>query len=326
MIAACGAGTASLFFLTMRGMRLPALVAALFTGVLLASATYLHWFAVIETYAPAAFSVVAMLFLLVSGPTGRPGPWVAGSTAVLAITVTNWILALLASVVRLGVSRALRISAAALLLAAGLSVLQKAVYPTAGLFFNPLSIAREVRYTQVYAELAGTGSWTAAANARSFVLTSAVAPPPALARTTDPVPLRQASGGRVTREIVGNQATPPSAYGALGMVAVASWITLVLVGVLGACLHRERRAVAAATGMYLLSQLCLHLVYGEITFLYSAHFFPAMVLLAAFGWHTPARSVAVAAAVVFVVAGGISNWTQLQAAADLVNLLLGRPA
>jgi hypothetical protein len=307
MMAASGAATACIFLLTLRGIGLPRLVAGLFTAVLLASATYLHWFSVIETYAPAALSVVAMLFVLSCTRRFRPWLWIIASTGTLAMTVTNWTLALVAAVVRLGLTQALRVSAAALFLAVILAIGQKLLYPTSGLFFNPLSVAREAEWTQVYAEVKGTGRWSPLANARSFFVTSAAAPAPMV---------------QTHKSVVSNQASPLSSYGPLGLLAALSWIVLLVVGAWGAWIDRERRAVALATSLYLLGQLCLHLVYGEITFLYAAHFFPAMALLVAFGWHTRLRRVAVAAAAVFVVAGGISNWTQFQAAVALTNSLL----
>lgn len=315
MMAACGAATASLFLLTLRAVGLPGFAAALFTAVLLSSATYLHWFSVIETYAPAALSVAAMLFVLSGTRHFRPWLWVIASIATLSMTVTNWTLALAAAVVRLGLSRALRVSAAALGLAMVLAIGQKMLYPTAGLFFNPLSLMREAEWTQVYAEAKGTGSWAPLANARSFFVTSAVAPAPLISEVGAPT-------GQSRGKVVSNQASALSSYGLVGWVAAASWIMLLVAGAWGAWIDRERRAVALAIGLYLAGQFCLHLVYGEITFLYSAHFFPAMALLAAFGWHTRMRRVAVGAAAVFVVAGGLSNWTQFQAAVALTNSLL----
>jgi hypothetical protein len=315
MMAACGAAAAFLFLLTLRGIGLPRLAAGLFTAVFLASATYLHWFSVIETYAPAALSVVAMLWVLACTRRFRPWLWVIASTATLSMTVTNWTLALAAAVVRLGLSRALKVSAAALCLAVVLAIGQKLLYPTSGLFFNPLSVAREAEWTQVYAEAMGTGRWSPLANARSFLLSSAAAPAPTISQAGAPA-------GQSRKQIVSNQASPLSSYGPLGVLAAASWIVLLVVGARGAWIDRQRRAVALATSLYLAGQLCLHLVYGEITFLYAAHFFPAMALLVAFGWHTRLRRAAVAAAAIFVVAGGTSNWMQFQAAVALTNSVL----
>lgn len=309
MLAACGALSGFLFLLTLRGIGLPLPAAGLFTAVLLASATYLHWFAVIETYAPAALSVVAMLFVLACTRRFRPWLWIIASTATLSMTVTNWMLGLAAAAVRLGAARALRVSAAALALAALLAVGQKLLYPTSGLFFAPRSVLREAEWTQVYAQAKGTGRWSPLANARSFFLTSAAAPAPMV---------RDYRNSR----IVSNQASALRSYGALGLAAAVSWLVLLAIGAWGAWIDRERRAVALAAALYLAGQLCLHLVYGEVTFLYSAHFFPPMVLLAAFGWHTRLKPVVAGAAALFVVAGGLSNWAQFQAAVALTNALL----
>jgi hypothetical protein len=82
--------------------------------------------------------------------------------------------------------------------------------------------------------------------------------------------------------------------------------------------------VFAAVSVFLLGQFALHAVFGEVTFLYSANFFPALVLFTAFSWFSPLRIPAIVAAFAFVVAGGASNYTQFEAATRLANAILVR--
>jgi hypothetical protein len=90
-------------------------------------------------------------------------------------------------------------------------------------------------------------------------------------------------------------------------------------GIWGAWRDRTRWAVAIPIAAYLVFQLAVYSVYGEITFLYAGNFFPALMLLTAFGWFTPLRNVVLGTALVFVIFAGINNQVEFQRAARMSN-------
>jgi hypothetical protein len=318
MMAACGFLTAAFLLLALRGLGLPRAVAALFTGVFLASATYVHWFSIIETYAFSAVSMSFMLLVLTSVRSGRWWVWSAAAVGTLAVTVTNWTLALAATLFRLDLKRAVSANAAALVIVMALSIAQKFLYPHATLFFLPNEIIDELRWTQIYSQVKGIGSWTPLSNVWSVAITSAVTPAPEVVDQVDE------PGNPIVR-IVSNQSSPLASHRASGWIALGSWLVLLIAGTLGGLASLERRAVFAATSLFLLGQLALHAVYGEITFLYAAHFFPALVLFTAFSWFSPLRVPAMIAALVFIVCGGVSNFAQFEAAIRITNaIVLGK--
>jgi hypothetical protein len=67
-------------------------------------------------------------------------------------------------------------------------------------------------------------------------------------------------------------------------------------------------------GLTLLGQLMLHMVYGNETFLYSLHFMPLLILVAAAGTLTRARPIALALAAVLLMASLMNNITVFQQA------------
>ena len=201
------------------------------------------------------------------------------------------------------------VSTAAFVLVAVGALIQRAIMPPAPVFFNPRVIFQEKAFTQIELEKHGLQRWSLADDARSVLLTSAVAPPPRL--EDDPTPFG-------VFRLVTNQHSPPT-QSLVGAGAIVCWIFLLGVGLWGAWRTLSHRAVALAVGSFALFQLAMHLVYGEITFLYALNFFPALLTLAAFGWLTPLRKYVTCAAFAFAVLAGINNYGQFLTTVRLVN-------
>lgn len=79
----------------------------------------------------------------------------------------------------------------------------------------------------------------------------------------------------------------------------------------------------AALGVLILGQLGLHLLFGDETFLYSLHWLPLLVVLAALPTLTRARIWARGCALALIVCAGVNNSAQLSLAVDRVR---GYPA
>jgi hypothetical protein len=171
LLALVGFSTTALLFFTLRSLTLPRPVAALFITTFLVSATYLHWFTIIETYAPAGLSTSAMLWVATSARRDQRGLWIASSAGTLAITVTNWMVGIAAAVCRQRLARALSISLVAFVLVAMLALVQRAVYPGSNLFFTPDVVYDELEFTQINDD--GLEDWT---HSRIFGVLSSTRP------------------------------------------------------------------------------------------------------------------------------------------------------
>jgi hypothetical protein len=316
IISGCALLAAAFLFLALRGLGLPRPVAALFASVFLASATFLHWLLILETYPFAAASISFMLMILTSAGESRWWPWIVASVALLSITITNWTLALASTLFRFDLTRAIIISAATLVIVASLALAQKFYYPRTTVFFSQGSLTTQARLFLRSSKRTLTNTQTQE-KLWSVIITSAVAPAPELILKGGPKKLRQ--------DVIINQYSPFTSYTTIGWVGVVAWLVLLAAGTLGGWANVERRRVFAAISVFLLGQIALHAFFGPLTFLFAANFFGAFVLFTAFGWFSPLRVPAVIAAIAFVVFGGISNYLQFQSAMQLANSILNNP-
>lgn len=305
LLMTCAAASGGLFYLALRGLGLPLVAAVVFDAAFLSSATFIHWYPYVETYAFAATTIVGILYVMTSGRSTWLWGWALASASGLAVTITSWALALAAGFLRLPFLVFVRLSAGVLLAVAAIACLQVVTFPSSSLFFNPLSYKSEHAATQIWLQRHGYADWTPSENVRSVLVTSAVAPPPVVEDAQTPVGVFR---------LVNNQHSPILQSSFSGLVAAASWLFLLGAGVWGAWRDRTRWAVAIPIAAYLAFQTAIYIVYGEITFLYAGNFFPALMMLTAFGWFTPARNIVLGAALAFTIFASINNHTEFQRA------------
>jgi hypothetical protein len=130
--------------------------------------------------------------------------------------------------------------------------------------------------------------------ARSFTVTSMVMPTPT----------------RETRyyqpeAILFTQKAPVS-----GWAAIIAWLALLVLGIVGLRDAADVRPLRVALLLTLAGQFGLHVVYGEETFLYSLHFMPLLVLLAAFAFRTRFRAVAFGLTGALLLTAALNNVQQ----------------
>ncbi|MFC7739066.1 hypothetical protein ACFQX4_25530 [Roseomonas sp. GCM10028921] len=312
LVSISGAATAGLFYRSMRNLGLTVTGALIFSAALLASASFTHWFAVVETYAFAALSITLGLWVVTQPGLVSTELWILGSAATLSVTITNWTFGLATAFFRLPWRAFLRVSVTALVLVAALAVVQKVAFPSSGLFFNPRALVRERHYTQVAQPAESGGGWMPLANLRSMLFYSAVAPTASREMNIE--------AGR-SKLIVSNQHSPLRDEGLLGLLATTLWVVTLGLG-LWKAVTWPRRDVVLGLFVFLAGQMALHLVYGNITFLYAAHFFPVLLAIAALGAVGRTRWLATGFAAAFVFVGGYANIEQLRAASALANMVL----
>src|SRR5690606_18368783 len=118
------------FYVSARSLALRPLDAAVTTGLMLSTSGAMFWLPMPETLAFAGASMLVPLVWL-AARRGEHDLVTAPlqSLISLSMTVTNWMSGLAASALGLGLRRALRISVVVLLLAAGLSIVQRGRLP-----------------------------------------------------------------------------------------------------------------------------------------------------------------------------------------------------
>ncbi|OYW83408.1 MAG: hypothetical protein B7Z20_12640 [Sphingobium sp. 32-64-5] len=220
----------------------------------------------------------------------------------LGITTTNWTAGLIATAARHRLKSFFAIATIALGAVGVLSIIQNPLFDKAAYFFNPIPLMRETNFTQPSMQAKGDyeSGWNPITNLRSLYVTTVIGMPDEVQQqnTIELVTTNQTSG------FPKGEVSP--------VIATAAWVVLFGLGIWGAISHRPLRTVAIGVGLMLAFQTLLHSVYGEVTFLYSWHFMPMIVLVAAFSWFSRYRWVAVGLAVTVIIFGGINNINRLQ--------------
>jgi hypothetical protein len=297
MVAVAGLWAAALFaLLRVIGCRRPE--AIVFTLLAALSAGAVFFFSVPETYGLGSLSILLAL-IVVAAREHRPvaaGWTVAASALTLSYTVTNWMTGLLAAFAAYPRRKAFQLSVNAFAAVVALWGVQKFFFPSAGFF---LGDREETYYT--YAPWPGR----VLSVLFSFLFHSIVMP------AFDLVARHPGSLSPTVRESL------PGSSGVIGALAVVAWALLLTLGIHALLTLRRQAALRVALGLNLAGQLALHIVYGAETVLYSLHFIPLLVVVAALTTLTKRRALALVLAVVLTVLAGVNNAAMFRAAAGL---------
>jgi hypothetical protein len=273
--------------------------AVLLTTVFTTSATFIHWWSVPETFAFGGMSV-AMAFTAALLPAVTRIGWIALAGLTLAFTTTNWVAGFLAASRRLSRGDTALVMAASFAVVAVLAVWQKAFIPTALFFFSPAVLFEELTFVGAINPDAYTVSPTD--RIVSFLANTWVAPDFVLTETEGVRPVHLA-------------------YGPIG------WLALLAVGAVFVCsfwnsLSSSRnQPLIIVPSLFLVFQFLLHMVYGDEPFLYSAHFLPAMICLAALGFLGKSVNYCRAAALIYCVCAAFVNVGAFLAASRTLSAL-----
>jgi len=264
--------------------------AILFTvlGHVTAAATF--WLPVPETYALGSVSVMVPLALCLWDTDARHGArWYTAAAAFsLSITTSNWLTGLAAIGTRHSWSRALRIAAASLAAVLLLWGVQRLAFPTVPFFIGETGQSRFILPHGV----AGIPQSLRAALFHSIVM-------PAIHVVPEPK----------WGPIMSVQASGLLSSGAWGGAATFAWGALFALGLLA--LGGSDNAVRLPLALALAGHLLVYGVYGEETFLYTAHLAPILVAIAALATRTRARPVALGLAATLIVLLAANNWSAL---------------
>jgi len=305
VMMAMGAGLlASSFFILCRVITTRNLDAAIYAALLCASASFLFFAGVTELYLWGSWTILlAILSTCVPEPY-KPMALIAGSIASFSITVTNWMAGLAATLLAAGWKDAAKYSIVAFAIAAALAAVQSNVYPRTGPF---LKVLGESQYATIDIVPRITNA------PKSFLL--------------DPIVL---SGVRAPHA---NDRTPKAIHPEESLnlaidsrtLAMVLWTSLLVM--LAACSisnwSREFKSnIAILIAIILAGQVILHIFYGEIVFLYSAHFVPLLIAGVAFTSRTLWRIPALAVASLLVPVAAVSNLSTLREAVRLLVALM----
>lgn len=313
VMAGCAFACSALLYLTLRRLDIDKTGGVLGWGAFVASATFLHWFSVLETYAVSSFTAILAVYLMVRVKKPSALATVAASLISMSMVITNWVLGLALTATHWPLSRWIRYTFLALLLAVVLSTAQRAVFPAAGQFFRLSTLTHEGKYARgKEVEVKPVGLPWPLDTVRGILLTSAVAPTPYLSS--------RESIGKPSIAMVNNQ--NPENPDFVELLALLAWATMLILSAISIIRERRLSPSIVAIVLFIFSQLVLHSLYGDITFLYAGDFFILLLVLACQGAKGPLRPAHLTATAVFIVAAMINNVGHFQMAASLASQAL----
>jgi hypothetical protein len=283
-------------FRLMGGDRLEATLFSLLGGV---SAAAVFWLVTPESFPLGSVTIIWGLAVVAFAQTHplTPSWYVAVNIITVSITITNWMVGLFATLVSHRWQQALKIVVTALLLATGLWILQRIVFTNAGFPFQPGTFIGEKKFVSTPA----AGGILAVMSA--FFYQTMVMP----ATQFSPSPIRP---DWVKLDV---QHLAPASGSWWGTMAIVSWTALLGLGVWGFLTTKQQPRLRIVLGLTLLAQLVMHSIYGVAeTFIYSLHFLPLLLTLAAFGLFTRLRPLIPILVTILIVSAGINNRSQLR--------------
>lgn len=303
LIAVVAALWISALYLLLRLIGCWRIDAILFSLLAATSASAVFWFVVPETYSFGSLSILLALCTAAFAQYRKLPPrwYVVVSALTLSFTVTNWMAGILATFARFTWRQASQITANAFVIVVLLWSIQKHVFPSAGFFIDmPEWTTRAILDPN-------SGGPLKIVN--SFVFHTMVLPE---------IKEAQWSSLPQARPKMTTQLSAPGSGSLWGTIGVGLWISLLGLGLWG-LLSTERHAqLRFVLGFTLLGQLAVSLLFGRETFLYSLHFGPLLVVLAALSTLTRARPISLVLAGALVVSAGINNTIQFNKATEFI--------
>jgi hypothetical protein len=282
---------------------------ALFSILGATSSSVMFWCTVPETYPLGSLSILLALGIVAFAQNRNLFSfyYVIGSALTLSITVTNWMAGIIAAFVKFPWRRALQITVNAFCIIVLLWAVEHRFFSKVPFFLTGSNIEKRYILTP---ESGGLINVT-----KSFFYHSMIMP---AIEIRQKVKLKDNS----LMSIMVTQTSPPGSGSLWGIIAVALWTVLLGLGLWSLIFLKQNKQLRVALGLTLLGQFTLHLLYGPETFLYSLHFAPLLVILAAMSTLTRARPLVLILTSALIIFLAINNNLQFKQAIEIFQHLV----
>lgn len=269
--------------------------AILFCSLAASSSAAMFWFVVPETYTYGSLTILLGLLIVALDRHFPLSPvwYLLVSAATLSITTTNWMVGIISTFISHRWQKALQITVNAFSLVVGLWFVQYLIFPYAEFF---LKIQNEKTFF-FHEDSGGMMSII-----QSFIAHTMIMPEFTV------VDQATRAGGYAAPGIqMITQTSVPGSASYWGAVGVGLWAALLALGISSLFSLSQQLKFRLVLGLTIFGQLGLHLIYGEETFLYSLHFLPLLITLAALSLLTNTRLIALVLAGLLLVSASINN-------------------
>ncbi len=262
--------------------------ATVFSILAASSSSSIFWFAVPETFAMGSISILVSL-VFIAFTRFRKINWIwyiPLNIFTLSITITNWMAGITVTYIKLPFRKFIFTSVLALTVVLCLWLIQSAMFPYAHQL-----IPNESRFML-------TAAAGGVLNSMKAIFAHSMIAPALLLR-----------GGGVILSFQGAALGSGSVWGAIALIP---WILLLCLGVRSFFIAHIDPSFRLALVIILVSQVILHLIYGNETFLYSLHFLPLIIIFASLTTLTRYRKVALVLALLLIPLAFMNNGAQFK--------------
>ena len=290
-----------LLFLLLRVIGYRTMDATVFTVLATTSAAFIFWFVVPESFSVGSLTILMAIYLAAVAHRSKSPVWtyLVVNFLSLSMTLTNWMLGILAAILNLPWRRALVAIVGGFLVTALLWGVQKQFFPTASFFLGSSGRLTESIHVPPSADriLEVIGS---------FLSDTVVMPQ---IRVYKKLPFQR---------VMTTEGPIPGSGGPFGYAAAVAWLVLLGLGVWGCLREWPRSSVTRLVVLTAAGQMGLTFVFGVEPFLYAMHFLPLLIVIAAAVTRTRLRPVGVGLAILVAVLCLVNNQMQFGFAVEFL--------
>jgi hypothetical protein len=309
VLALVAATSAALLYCILRTIGLKHLVSVLFTVLAAVSASSMFWYIVPETMPFGGATVLAgVLFAAIAVRRTRAihiGWAIAVNLLTLSVTVTNWFVALLATVANYKRQQVILIVACTVLIAVVLSAAQISFFPRVMPFGVSSRIINEEPHF-MFSEEAGT----VFSSIKALVFHGMTMPD-----FTSHPHFWHWSDWTVMRA----QHSQIPLGDPVGLASTILWLALLGLGAWSIVTSKDLLKFRLVLMAAIAGQVILHCAFGREAFLYTPHFTPLLIILAAFGAMSRWRFVSISLAAVLTITAAMNNLAALNSVVEHTN-------
>ena len=294
LVSLSGALVSSLIYITLRYQAIPILSCLLGSFVFLCSGAFIFWWSVIETF-PIGAVTISIVFVMLSMKIRTKWIWILGSALTLSMTITNWIVGILGAAFTFNRIKAIKILSIGFVLVLLLYVVQSFVFLDSKPSVLGAEFVAESKFLMVPKSTSTLPFYLKEYTIRaiSFFIYPAV-----VSQTKSKISKKNQNT---------NIRLSAFKYNLVSWLSIGCWSALLFVGLLKVLRSWKTKTFTKVLLSFVLFQFLLHLFYGDYPFLYSAHYFPALVIIASNSLNGKHEKVFQLVAFVFCVTALYSN-------------------
>ena len=297
---------AVMLFLTIRLLGLSKFRAFVIVLLGIFSGAAIFWFTVPETYGLSCLSIILCLFLAAYETHHKTSDLslILASTFCLGTLVTNWIAGLALLFVFRNPKKAISLACVSFFIVLLGWGVQKTIFPQPAPLFIKVDFAREKQY--MFNKEQGNSLYAI----NTMFISSMVVP-----QINQYEQRIQASGKRLTiqKSVLINS-------GWLHSFLAFSWLFVLALGIIQLLQNKKMRKFSLVILSTLASQIALHSIYGEETFLYSLHFITILVVLSASSLRSLNRSKSIILIIILIFLIAVNNLIKFNYALKTTNI------